>query len=63
MKFHRDVLNINSGGKLALPGQQPQIVGSTRRMKMKHDQHCKPNPNTEPISVLSNIPTLTMTLL
>lgn len=63
MKFHGGVLNINSGGKLALPGQQPQIAGSTGRVKTKHNQHCKPNAKTKPVSKLSNILALTMTLL
>jgi len=63
MKFHRSILNINSGGKLALPGQEPQIAESTGRMKTKHSQHYKPNAKTEPISILSNILALTMTLL
>lgn len=47
MQFHRGILNINSGRKLALPGQHPQIAGSSRRMKKKHNLHWKPNTNSE----------------
>lgn len=37
MKFHKGILNINSWRKLALPGQPPQIAGSSGNMKEKHN--------------------------
>lgn len=47
MQFHGGVLNINSERKPALPGQHPQITGSSRKMERKHNLHGKPNINTE----------------
>lgn len=60
IKFHRNILSHEEG---VPPDQSPQIPESSRKMKGKYNSASEADLDTEPISVLPNIPFPGMTFL